>query len=312
MELLVAASRSFNIYSNDLLFSVMDTAVCNFADDTTIFAADCQLDRVLERLETDALVLSKWFPENFMKLNEGKCHLLTFGTSQDDTKITVGEAIVKESSEEKLLGVTIDKNLNFKSHVSNLCKKASQKLHALARVSAFMNPDELRLLMNSFIKSQFSYCPLIWMFHDRGLNAKVDKIQERALRIVYNNSHVDYESLLKPDNAVSIHQRNLQYLMIEIYKTKKSLNPSFISEIFEARDVQYDLRNKNTLSIPNAKTTSYGIETVRYLGQKLWQTLPHNVRESQSLTAFKKELRTCAIECDCRLCKTFIPGLGFI
>ena len=53
----------FNIYINDLFFSVMDTAVCNFADDTTIFAADCQLDRVLERLQTDALILSKWFPE---------------------------------------------------------------------------------------------------------------------------------------------------------------------------------------------------------------------------------------------------------
>ena len=211
----------FNIYINDLFLSVMDTAICSFAEDTTIFAADCQLDSVLERLETDALVLSKWFPENFMKLNEGKCHLLTFGTSQDDIKITVGEAIVKESSEEKLLGVTIDKNLNFKSHVSNLCKRASQKLHALARVSASMNPDKLRLLMNTFIKSQFSYCPLIWMFHDRALNAKVNKIQERALRIVYKNSHADYETLLKLDNAVSIHQRNLQYLMIEIYKTKK-------------------------------------------------------------------------------------------
>ena len=132
------------------------------------------------------------------------------------------------------------------------------------------------------------------MFHDRALNAKVSKIQERALRIVYKNSHADYETLLKLDNAVSIHQR--------IYKTKKNLHPSFMSEIFEARDVQYDLRNKNTLGIPNAKTTSYGIETVRYLGQKLWQTLPHSVRESQSLTAFKKELRTYTIECDCRLC----------
>ena len=70
------------------------------------------------------------------------------------------------------------------------------------------------------------------MFHDRGLNAKVNKIQERALRIVYKNSHADYESLLKLDNAVSIHQRNLQYLMIEIYKTKRSPNPSFMSEIF--------------------------------------------------------------------------------
>ena len=97
-----------------------------------------------------------------------------------------------------------------------------------------MNPDKLRLLMNSFIKSQFSYCPLIWIFHDRALNAKVNKIQERALRIVYKSSHADYETLLKLDNAVFIHKRNLQYLMIEIYKTKKNLNPSFMSEIFEA------------------------------------------------------------------------------
>ena len=130
---------------------------------------------------------------------------LTFGTSQDDIKITVGEAIVKESSEEKLLGVIIDKNLIFKSHASNLCKKASQR----TRVSAFVNPDKLRLLMNSFIKSQLSYCPLIWMFHDRALNAKVNKIQERALRIVYKNSHADY-SIHSPTQSTVLNDRNIQ------------------------------------------------------------------------------------------------------
>ena len=70
----------FNVYINDLFFMVTDTAICSFADDTTIFAADSCLDKVVEQLETDAVVLSKWFPENFMKLNEGKCHLRTFGT----------------------------------------------------------------------------------------------------------------------------------------------------------------------------------------------------------------------------------------
>ena len=79
---------------------VADTAICNFADDKTIFAANSCLDKVLERLETDALVLSKWFPENFLKLNEGKYHLLAFGTIQSSIKIKIGEAIVEESSEE--------------------------------------------------------------------------------------------------------------------------------------------------------------------------------------------------------------------
>ena len=88
-----------------------------------------------------------------------------------------------------------------------------------ARVSPFMGSDKLRLLTNSYIKAQFSYCPLIWMFHDRCLNAKVNKIHEKALRIVYKDTHADYEALLTLDNAVSIHQCNLQYLMIEIYNS---------------------------------------------------------------------------------------------
>ena len=195
---------------------VTDTAKCNFADDTTIFAADSCLDKVLEQLETDAVVLSKWFSENFLKLNQGKCHLLTFWTIQINIKIKIGEAIVEESSEKRLLGMIVGKKLNFKSHISSLCKKASQKLHVLARISTFMDPGKLRLLMNSFLNVQFSHCPLIWMFHDIYLNAKMNKIHESALRIVYKNTHADYEAFLNLDNAVSVHQCNLQYLMAEI------------------------------------------------------------------------------------------------
>ena len=104
---------------------------------------------------------------------------------------------------------------------------------------------------------------IIWMFHDRFLNAKVNKIHERVLRIVYKDIHADYETLLKLDNAVSVHHRNLQYLMMEICRSKNSLNPSFITEFFKPRDIQYNLRNKNTLDIPKITTTSYGIETVQ-------------------------------------------------
>ena len=164
----------------------------------------------------------------------------------------------------------LDKKLNFKSHILSLSKRAGQKLHALARVPTFMDPGKLRFLTNSFINLQFSYCPLIWMFHDRNLNAKLNKIHERPLRIVLKDTHADYEALLKLDNAVSIHQRNLQYLLTEIYKTKSSLNASFMRELFQPRDLQYNLRNRNTLEIPKVVTTSYAIETVQFIGQKLW------------------------------------------
>ena len=104
---------------------------------------------------------------------------------------------IDESDYEKLLGVTFDKILNFRKHVKDLCKKANQKLHALARLSTYIDPIKSQILMNSFIKSQFNYCPLVWMFHDRVLNSISNHIQERALRLVCKGNDIEFEKLMK-------------------------------------------------------------------------------------------------------------------
>ena len=85
--------------------------------------------------------------------------------------------------------------------------------------------------------SQFNYCPLVWMFHDRNLNNKINKMHLRALRIAYRDYESDFETLLKRDNSVTVHQRNLRLLMVEIYKTKENLNPEFMKDIFITNDV---------------------------------------------------------------------------
>ena len=84
----------------------------------------------------------------------------------NEISITIGETCVKESTEENLLGITFDQSLSFKQHVRALCKKTGQKLHALARISRYMDTEKLQQLMRAFILSQFSYCPLVWMFYD--------------------------------------------------------------------------------------------------------------------------------------------------
>ena len=109
-----------------------------------------------------------------MKLKEEKCHLLVFGEKDTEISINVGPSVIKESKEEKLLGVVIDQMLNFKKHLNTVCRKASQKLHALARASTYMSKEKTRMVMRAFIMSQFSYCPLIWMFHDRRVNTKIN------------------------------------------------------------------------------------------------------------------------------------------
>ena len=96
-----------------------------------------------------------------MKLNPDKCHLLILGEKNIDILVHIGATLITESVEEKFLGVTLDKHLEFKSHVSSLCKKARQKLHALARSSSSVDVEKLRIMMNDFVVSQFSYCPLV-------------------------------------------------------------------------------------------------------------------------------------------------------
>ena len=165
--------------------------------------------------------------------------MLVFGNKDDEVTVNISGSLIKESDEEKLLGVTLDKTLNFKNHLSNLCKKASQKLHALARVSRYMDKPQLEPTMTSFVMSHFSYCPLVWMFHDRKSNNKINKIHERALRIIHKDSTSNFEELLIKSNSVSVHQRNLQLLLTEIYKTVNNLNPSFMAEVFVTKDVPY-------------------------------------------------------------------------
>ena len=223
----------FNIYLNDLLISVDDIEICNYADDTTLYTCDQNLQNVVERLENVSLKVIKWFSDNYLKLNEDKCHFLALGASRDEPVTSkIGNASLQNSTQEKLLGITIDNKLTFEHHVAGLCQKASNKLYALSRIAPFMDQGKLRYLMRAFINRQFQYCPLVWMFHSRQLRNKIDKIQERALRVTYQDSESSLEALMENDRSITVHQRNLQYLMTEMYKTKNGLNPAFMREIF--------------------------------------------------------------------------------
>ena len=130
----VNGPKWFNIYLNDLFFLFLNTEVCNIADDTTPYACNADLHTLMHNLESDVASAIMWFDANFMKLNQPKCHLLLSSSSPEHLWIQVGEQIIWESLYEKLLGVTIDKDLKLKTHVQNICNKASAKVTALARL----------------------------------------------------------------------------------------------------------------------------------------------------------------------------------
>ena len=115
------------------------------------------------------------------------------------------------------------------------------------------------------------------------------------------------------DDSVTVHQRYLQLLMAEIYKTNYDLNPNFVKQMFEEKAMPYNLRCSDKLQLPKAKTTCLGIDTVRFMGMKVWETLPPELKNSDSLQVFKRAIKAHKCQaCNCRLCKMFYPNLGFL
>ena len=161
----------FIIYICDLFIVNKDVNFSSYADDTTPFITGMSFEQIIPELEIILSDISQWFMNNNPKANAGKLHL--FLRLYEDETVTVENCVIKSSGVEELLGVTKYSNLNFKEHILSLCKNANRKLHALSRVYKYMTLNKRRILMKSFITSQFNYCPLIWMIHNRGLNKKL-------------------------------------------------------------------------------------------------------------------------------------------
>ena len=151
------------------------------------------------------------------------------------------------------------------------------------------------------------------MNHSRVLNDKINKLHERALRLVYKIDDMTFTQLLERDKSVTIHERNLQKLAVEMYKAKHELSPPPVRELFKKRDEVHDLRNGGCWEVPRVQKVNYGIETLRYRGIKTWDLVPNEIKVSKSLNIFKTKIRDWKPQgCTCRLCKTYIFNLGYL
>ena len=208
-EILSINSICFDM-SNDLFFDLNEN-ICNFADDTTSFACDENLAKVMQKLEENSeFFYIEWFLVNHMKMNPSKCHLIVSGNRNESVCANIGQERIWEEQNVKLLGVTIDNRLKFENHISTLCLNAGRKLSALTRLFRYTPQNKRRVLIKSFFESQFRYCPLIWMFCIRNSNNKINALHKRALRKIYKDYNSSFENLLTNDNSFSIHHINIQ------------------------------------------------------------------------------------------------------
>ena len=289
----------------------MDIDIANYADDTTPYHCSDSTESVIEMLEIAATELFQWFQNNNLKANADKCHLLL--STSETKQMQINDTNIDSCKVKKLLGILIDNKLRFDQHVSSLCIKAGQKLHALSRIAFFMNVEKRKLIMNAFISSQFGYCPLVWIFHSRELNNRINRIHERSLRIVYNDKQSTFEELLERDKSVTIHHSNIRKLAIEIYKIKNNLSPEILNDVIGVIDSSYNLSSETIFKKRNVHAVRYGTETITFLAPKIWEIVPTECKNSSSIQEFKNKIKQWTpTDCPCRLYKRYISHVGFL
>ena len=259
----------FNIFINDLFLFIEKCSLYNYADDNTVsYSAPCLSD-VLSSLKSDCNRAIEWFTNNGMKANPDTFQFMILSSSSlapvelvlDNSTCIISQDCVK------VLGITIDKHLNFNEHISLCCTKAARQLNAFARISKYLNLNSRRAIHHSFIASNFSYCLLVWHFCGKTNNVKLEKIQERSLRILCKDHTSSYEELLRNTGLST-----LLLNWLETFKTIRHINAECLHGIFKTHVVPYELRTKNLVQLKR-KSTTYGLRSFSYLGARFWNNL---------------------------------------
>ena len=298
----------FNIFVNDIFHFVESCNLYNYADDNTVSCSDHSLENVIYKLIKDSLLLIKWFLNNKMKANPEKFQAIAVGeqTRNEDITFNLENNVIKCEENVKLLGVPLDFQLNFNTHVSNICKKASKQLKVLKRIGKHLCKLGKLKIYHSFILSNFNYCPLTWHFCGEANTKKIEKIQERALRFIYSDYSSSYESLLIKSQLPSLKVRRLRTIALESFKILNNLSPAYLNDLLTFKKHSYSFRYQKTVEVPQVRTVKHGSRSFRSAAAKIWNSLPQDLREISTFNVFKNQINawsggtcTCSFCSDC-------------
>ena len=206
---------------------------------------------------------------------------------QMDISLPISGTLIESKENIDILGVNLDSKLNFNDHVKSICARASYQINALKRIAKFINTDSRLKIYKAFIRAHFSYCPVVLGFCGKQNAAKLEKLQERALRFVYCDYSTAYSELLCKANMLSLSMYRLRFMAIEVYKCVNDLNPTFLNNVFRLKHVNHNLRDRNLLVQPTFNTFTFGYKSFSYYGAKLWNSLPPAIKDADNLYQFK-------------------------
>ena len=282
----------FNFFINDLLFIVKRCKLSSSADDTQILFAHNDYREVESAINSDLELVDKWYDENGLKRNNSKYQAIVMGKSDTTPDFKCENSRIPVTKEFDMLGITIDNKLKFDNHVAKICRKVSQQIAVLKRMKKMLPFETRRDLYLAFILPHFNYCSETWNFCSKSAADKLERLNERAIRFVFRDKYTSYSELLNALGLSSLKQQRLIKITLSIFNAvHNSLAPKSIQDlIVHRKNVSYNLRGDYILSLPKPKSTTYGLNSVRYIGPKLWNSIPNMFRNITNFKSFKRSI----------------------
>ena len=229
-----------------------------------------------------------------MQANPEKFQFMVLSPFQKEYKdqytLDIGPTTLISVLQAPLLGILFDTQLSFNAHVLNLCNKASFQLLTLKRLANYMDVRTKLTILQSFVRSNFTYCCHIWYFCSPTLREKVERIQYRGLRYVYCDYESPYTALLERSGLQSIDLLIQKTILVEIFKCLHKIGAKYLANLFSFGNNSTRSNNVD-LVVPRVKSTTYGLHSLRYHGTYLWSHMPYAAKTAKTIEDFKTALQ---------------------
>lgn len=182
--------------------------------------------------------------QNGMRPNPEKYQAMVLGRTEDKLLLQSVKIDIRSAEKTNLLGVVLDSKLKFDDQVSSICRKVSAKINALNRLKNILPLKTKELLYRAFILPNFYYCNQVRHHCGKRNTAKIEKVNERALRYVYNDKHASYQHLLERIRLHSMESRRIQDMLLTIQNSISNKAPRAIRKLMNLRVFKYNLRRQ--------------------------------------------------------------------
>ena len=289
----------FLTYINDLPNCLDAASAKMFADDTNITVSGRNLHELEPIINSELVNLNCWLKANRLSLNIAKTEFMIMGSRQRlnaeannyNINVEIENKTIERVYHSKSLGVVIDDRLSWSNHINELCKKVSSGIGALRRVRPFISTTTAVQIYNALIQPHFDYCSSVWDGLSNTLSDKLQKLQNRAARVILRASYnTSSRSLLEKLNWVTLDKRREKQKSLMMFKSLHQLTPTYLHEMFIPHSTDYNLRNSDRkLAMPKPHT-DYLKRSFSYSGAQTWNNLPSRIRNLDSIGQFKREI----------------------